>query len=284
MDSIAPPVGTTTDRTTAPAAPRSSILGLPVDAVDMDGAVERIHGWVVDARRLVSGDGAGTSAPGTLGAPRARHVITLNPEMVMMARRDATFRAIVTGADLVVADGVGILWAARWCGQRLPGRVTGVDLLVALAARAARDGARLFLLGAAPGVAEVAAAHVCRRFPGLIFAGVHAGIPDTEGDAEALERIRAAQADILFVAYGAPAQERWIARHRDRLDAVVAIGVGGAFDFLAERVPRAPRWMRRLGLEWLFRLACQPWRWRRMLALPRFVGAVLAGGRGGQRG
>ncbi len=210
--------------------------------------------------------------------------MTLNPEMVMAARRDPAFREILHAADLNTADGVGIMLAARLQGIRLPGRVTGVELLEALAAQAATSGARLFLLGAQPGVAEAAATALLERYPGLRLAGAYAGSPAPADDAEVLARVRAAQADLVFVAYGSPAQERWIARNRARLGAGVAIGVGGAFDFVAGRVPRAPRWMRRLGLEWLFRLVRQPWRWRRMLDLPRFALLALAQARRPRKG
>jgi len=114
------------------------------------------------------------------------------------------------------------------------------------------------------------------RYPGLIVAGTFAGSPRPEDAPHILERLRKARPDLLFVAYGAPQQDLWIARYQPELGIPVAMGVGGAFDFIAGVVPRAPRWMREIGLEWLYRLIRQPWRWRRMLALPRFVLAVLA--------
>jgi N-acetylglucosaminyldiphosphoundecaprenol N-acetyl-beta-D-mannosaminyltransferase len=194
--------------------------------------------------------------------------------MVMATRRDSALRATIQDADLVVPDGVGVVWAARLAGERVPGRVPGVDLLAAFAARAARRGYRIFLLGGAAGVAEAAGAHLVKRFPGLVVAGTFAGSPSSADEPEILGRIVAARPDAVFVAFGSPAQERWIARTRGQLGVAVAIGIGGALDFLAGRVPRAPGWMRQLGLEWLYRLWREPWRFRRMLALPRF--AVLA--------
>lgn len=247
---------------------RALVLGIPVDAVAIGDAAARILGWVAAQRA------AAEETPPAAGAAYTRHVVTLNPELLMRARRDPRFRALILAADLVVADGMGIVWAARLLGDPLPGRVAGVDLMTALADRAARDGTRLFLLGSAPGVAEAAAAALRQRFPRLLVAGVYAGSPRPVDEEEAVRRIRAARAELVFVAYGAPAQEEWIARTRGRLGAVAAIGVGGAFDFLSGRVPRAPRWMRRGGVEWLYRLAREPWRWRRMLALPRFAAAV----------
>jgi N-acetylglucosaminyldiphosphoundecaprenol N-acetyl-beta-D-mannosaminyltransferase len=237
-----------------------------VDLLDLAGTCQRIQAWIA-ARH------GGDVVQGAGGV--ARQVVTLNPEMVVMAQRDPVFAALIQRADLVTADGVGLLWAARLRGERLPERVTGVDLLVALAALAAGAGYRLFLLGGAPGVAEAAGQALHARFPGLPLAGTYTGSPGEADDEEALRRIHAARPDLLFVAYGAPAQERWIARHREALGGVVAVGVGGALDFLAGRVPRAPAWMRTRGLEWLYRLWREPWRWRRMVALPRF--AALAG-------
>ena len=136
-------------------------------------------------------------------------------------------------------------------------------------------GYRLYLLGAAPGVAEAAAAHLQALAPGLQIADTYAGSPTSAEEDEIIERIRQAQADVLCVAYGAPAQDLWIQRNLSRLPASVAMGVGGAFDFLSGRQRRAPRTMQMLGLEWLYRLYREPWRWRRMLAIPRFIIQVL---------
>lgn len=231
------------------------ILGVRVDNVRIGDAVDRIERFVRD------------------GAPR--QVVTVNPEFVILARRDPQFKRVLEAASLAVADGIGIVWAARILGRSLPERIGGVDLVDALAARSARSGIRLFFLGAGEGVAQAAARRLTARYPGCVIAGTHAGSP-ADADADAIvERIRAAATDILLVAYGAPAQDLWIARHQPRTGAPVAIGVGGAFDYLSGRVPRAPRALQRVGLEWLYRLARQPWRWRRMRALPRFAALVL---------
>jgi len=237
---------------------RIAILGIPVDAVTQREALD----WV--ARALQNG--------------RPHQVATVNPEFVMRARRDPAFAAVLQRADLCLPDGAGLLWAARRAGRPLPARVAGVDFVRALTADGARSGWRFFFLGAAPGVAEAAAELLRAESPGLIVAGTLAGSPDPAQDTVTVPAIRQAMADVVLVAYGAPAQDFWIARNLVRSGARLGIGVGGAFDFISGRTRRAPRWMQDRGLEWLHRLAYQPWRWRRMLALPQFVVRVLLEG------
>ena len=231
------------------------ILGVRVDAVTFDGLLERIAGWIAE------------------GGPH--QVCTVNPEFVMAARRNSQFAAVLEAADLRIPDGVGLLWAANRQGRPLPERVTGSDGVPLIAQRAAEQGWRLYLLGAAPGVAEAAGAELRRRSPGLQVAGAFAGTP-SDADAPAIvAQICAARPDILFVAYGAPKQDLWIARHAVELQVPVMMGVGGSLDFIVGAQKRAPAWMRRVNLEWLYRLIAEPWRWRRQLALPKFVWAVL---------
>ena len=145
----------------------------------------------------------------------------------------------------------------------------------ALAGLCARRGWSVFLLGARPGVAEEAARRLVSQEPGLVVAGTHAGSPGPEEDEASVALVRAARPAVLLVAYGHPQQELWIARNRDRLGVPLALGVGGAFDYLAGRVRRAPGWMRQAGLEWLFRLVRQPWRVKRMAVLPIFAVEVM---------
>ncbi|HWE61204.1 MAG TPA: WecB/TagA/CpsF family glycosyltransferase [Chloroflexota bacterium] len=237
-------------------ATRFHVLGVGVDRVTIEQAAEQVI-------RYARG-----------GA--TRHVVTVNPEFVVTARRHAAFRRVLCHADLATADGMGIIWAARILGDRLPERVGGVELLERIAAKAAASGSSLFLLGAAEGVAAEAADALRARYPRLLVAGTYAGSPRAAEADGIIERIRDARPAILFVAFGAPAQDLWIATYRARLDVPVAMGVGGAFDYLAGRAARAPRLIQRTGFEWLYRLIRQPWRWRRMLALPRFGGMVIA--------
>jgi N-acetylglucosaminyldiphosphoundecaprenol N-acetyl-beta-D-mannosaminyltransferase len=202
-------------------------------------------------------------------------VATPNPEIVMLARRDPAYRALLERAALAIPDGIGLLLAARWLGSPLRQHVRGTDLVHLLAARSAQTGRRWFLLGAAEGVAAAAGEALRRAYPGLQVVGAAPGSP-LERDDQATRRAiaQAGPVDFILVAYGAPAQERWLARNLEPLGIPVGIGVGGVLDFLAGRAPRAPRWVRALELEFLYRLLTQPWRWRRQLALPRF--ALLA--------
>ncbi len=231
------------------------ILGVRVDNVDQAEAVGRIMAL----------------AQGGV----AHQVATLNPEFVMLGQRDAAFRAVLEGADLALPDGVGLVWAARILGTPLRGRATGVQTTLGLATAAAARGLSFFLLGGAPGVAEAAAAQLVTHAPGLRVVGTYSGSPASNEEDAIAERIRRAAPDLLFVAFGAPQQDLWIARNRERLGVPVSMGVGGTLDYISGRVPYAPAWLRGLGLEWLYRLIRQPWRWRRMLALPRFALAVV---------
>lgn len=239
--------------------PRIRVLGVGVDCIDMEGTLDRLEEWV-------------------RAAGPCRQVATVNPEFVMRAGHDPAFATALEQADLCLADGSGVLWAIRRKGCGLAEKVAGSDLVPALAARAARSGHRLFLLGAGPGVAAEAAARLRGLNPDLVIAGIHGGSPRPEDEDEALDLIRASGADLLLVAYGAPGQDLWIARNRDRLAVRVAIGVGGTLDFVAGRVRRAPGWLRRLHLEWFYRLLKQPWRARRMAVLPVYLLRVVRGG------
>ena len=231
------------------------ILGVRVDALTYADLLARIAAFIAE------------------GTPH--QIATVNPEFVMEARRNPTFAAVLAQTDLCLADGVGLLWAARRMGQPLPERVTGSDGVPLIAQRAAERGWGLYLLGAGPGVAQRTGEILQGRYPGLRVVGAYAGTPADADAPEIIARIRETRPDILFVAYGAPKQDLWIGKHREALGVPVMMGVGGSFDFIAGVQKRAPRWVQRVNLEWFYRLVTQPWRWRRQLALPRFAWAVV---------
>lgn len=240
---------------------RVSVLGVAIDRVGLEQAVGIVIGWMQ----------AG-------GSPPARLVFTPNAEMVYAAQFDADLAAALARADLVVPDGAGVVWASRRLGRPVPERVAGVDLGERLVAECARLGPRVFVLGGRPGVAEAAAGHLRRRHPGLRVAGTHHGYFSASEDHAILETLAAAAPDLLLLGLGSPRQEKWLDRHRAELRCRVAIGVGGSLDIWAGTARRAPRAWQRLHAEWLYRLYREPWRWRRMLALPRFAWAVLRRG------
>jgi len=230
-----------------------------VDVVTLGGALDAIDALVASGRG------------GAVYTPNVDHVI--------IAERSPEFRAAYAAAALCVADGMPIVWASRLLGCPLPERVAGSDLMLPLAGRAAARGWRVYLIGAGPGIAEEAARRL-RGDLGVDVVGTDSpriridGAPDDS--AAALERLTAARPDLVLVAFGAPKQELWIHRNAGALGGAVALGVGACLDFLAGRVRRAPRWMARSGLEWLYRLAVEPRRmWRRYLVDdPRFVAVV----------
>lgn len=226
---------------------RVDLGGVRIDPVDLPAAVDRLHAF--------------------LRSGRLNQIVTVNLDFVAIARRDPYFRDTLNAADLAVADGMPLVWVSRLTERPLPTRLTGIELVDECCRVAVETGTSVFLLGAAPGVAEIAAGCLCERFPGLRIAGVYAppfGPLSAEENERILRRVNAARPDFLFVALGAPQQDLWIRANRERLNASVAMGVGCALDLLAGRVSRAPGWMQRAGLEWLFRLLQEPGRlWRR---------------------
>jgi N-acetylglucosaminyldiphosphoundecaprenol N-acetyl-beta-D-mannosaminyltransferase len=235
----------------------ADILGVRVDDVTMQDAIERIAGFIEAGR-----------------ATGATHqVATVNVDFVVNAVHDPALRRLLTGTDLSIPDGMPIVWGARACGTPLRERVSGADLVPALAERAAVAGWRLYFFGSAPGIAEAARQILHERVPGASISadsgGRFARIEDT--DPIALERIRAARPDILCVALGNPKQEWWIEHFRKELGVPVLIGVGGTFDLLTGDKRRAPSWMQRFGLEWVFRAAQEPRRLVRRYARDLFV-------------
>jgi len=228
---------------------RVELAGALVDQVDLTTAVERVQEFLHSAS--------------------AHHVMTINLDFLSIAQRDPQFRQIINRADLAVADGMPLVWAARLKAQPLAERITGVDLVDESCRLAAQMGQGVFLLGAAPGTAETAAHRLEARHPGLRVVGVHSPPfrPLTPAEDEAIVRmIREAAPGLLFVAFGAPRQDLWIRAHLDALNVRVAMGVGCVLDLLAGTARRAPGWMQQAGLEWSYRLLQEPRRlWRRYL-------------------
>ena len=229
---------------------RTEILGIGFDGYTLGQTVE----WALD----------------TMKEKRAAYVCTPNPEIVWACQKDPEMAAAVNGADAVLPDGVGVVWASRYLKTPVPERVAGYDFLLALLER--MEGT-VFLLGGRPGVAEEAAENIRLRFPGVTVAGCCHGY--YEDDSEVLAAIRAAEPDLLLVCLGARRQEKWMAAQAGKLPVGLMAGLGGSLDVLAGRVRRAPEGWRNRGLEWLYRLLREPSRIKRQIWLPRFVLAVM---------
>lgn len=245
------------------------ILGVPVHTVTRLEALDKIAEYI------------------KTGKPH--QVTTVNPEFVMTAQKNAEFRLALEHADLSLADGSGVMWAARYLNHYLPERIPGADLVNDIMARAEADGWRIYLIGGRAGVAEKSAARLQEKYPQLHIVGAEIGLSyrasqkklfnEKEAD-EIVDRIRKARPDVLLVAFGAPKQDLFIFRYKKELGVPVMIGVGGTFDFMAGKVRRAPRWMSRLSLEWLWRLLQQPSRYSRIwTAVISFPLRVMAQGK-----
>lgn len=237
-------------------ADQVNILGVNVDAVTMAEAVAHVT-EAMDVRANVM-------------------IATANAEMIIRATHDEELRDILNAAALVVPDGAGTVWAARHLGHAMPERVAGYDLAQELLRRAPAEGRRIYFFGAAPGVAEKAKEKAEQLYPGIEIVGVRNGFFSPADNAAIITEIKAAHPDLLLVALGVPKQEKWIAAHLAALDVPAAIGVGGTLDVMAGVMKRAPYWMQKAKLEWLFRGLMQPKRAGRLLALPKFVLKVHA--------
>lgn len=234
-----------------------TIFAVPLHKVTLSETLALVRQWIEEATTL-------------------HQICTVNPEFVMKAQKDPAFLEVLQSADLNVSDGIGLVWASRQLKNPLPERVAGSDLVYHIANECAQHGWRLFLLGAAEGVAAEAGRKLQSYYPNLIIAGSYAGSPRPEENDHIVTMINQSSADVLYVAYGAPAQDVWINRNRHNLTTVrVAIGVGGSLDFIAGKVRRAPLWVQKVWLEWAYRVIQQPSRWRRVLYLPRFMLSIL---------
>ena len=198
--------------------------------------------------------------------PGFHYVVTPNPEFVLAAEQDKEFQNVLNGADLVIPDGIGVIFSAKLLGTPLKARVPGIEFSAGMLAHMNKVGGRVFLLGAKPGVAEKAAENISRDFPNLTVCGTHDGY--FKDDAPVVREIREANADLLFVCLGAPRQEKFMAQHGDELGVKLAMGLGGSLDVYAGVVERAPEVWQKLNLEWAYRLAKEPKRIGRMAKLP----------------
>ncbi len=230
---------------THPRPPRVAMFGFEIDPLSLDQAVQQIYEWT------------------TWRSHRSRFVVTPNVDHAVMYQEHAALRAAYAHASLVLADGMPVIAAARLLGLPIPERVAGSDLVPELFERAAdHGGLRVFLLGAAPGVATRAATYIEHRWPSVEVVDTYSPPLGFEHDARENETILAkiarARPDVLIVGFGAPKQELWVDAHRDRIEAAVTLCVGATIDFLAGEKRRAPMWMRKTGLEWLHRLLSEP--------------------------
>lgn len=231
-----------------------NILGVPVTPFSMEEAVSFLMDRI--AKKMPT------------------QVVTANAEIIMMARNDKRYGTLLQQADLVLADGAGTVWAGRTLGYEVPERVAGFDLFVELIKKSAEERIKLYFFGAAPGIAEAAKAKAEMLAPGVSIVGTRNGYFSETDIEEIIDEINASGAQILFAALGAPKQEYWLRDHAKQLRPLIRIGLGGSFDVLAGKTTRAPHWMQKASLEWLYRLYKEPSRIGRMMALPRFVLAV----------
>ena len=204
------------------------------------------------------------------------HVVTANAEMLYRSTRDGGLAEAIDAADLVTADGIGVVLASRLLGRPVPERVAGYDLMLDALSLAAEGGRSVYFFGAHGEVLEKAITAAADRFPGLLIAGRRNGYFSEDEEEGIAEIISAANPCLLLVALGVPKQEKWIRRFRDKLPPCTVIGVGGSFDVLSGKTRRAPPLIQRIGMEWLYRLLSEPSRWKRALDLPLFMLCVLA--------
>lgn len=233
---------------------RIDVLGIEFDNTDILEAVER-------AIRLME-------------ERRHAYVVTPNPEIILESQKNEKLASAVKSADMVLPDGVGVIYASHILGTPIKNRIPGIDFASALMARISENGRKVFLLGAKPGVAELAGERLAERYPGLVICGVNDGYFEEEDTEFIIEKINSASPDLVLVCLGSPKQEIWMKNNAELLDAGLLIGLGGALDVYAGVVERAPRKWRSMGLEWLYRLIREPKRIKRMVKLPGVIVAA----------
>jgi N-acetylglucosaminyldiphosphoundecaprenol N-acetyl-beta-D-mannosaminyltransferase len=200
-------------------------------------------------------------------------IVAINPEKIMKAQDDLELKKLLNRADYQVPDGIGVVLASKLKGGEIKQRVTGIDMMLNLCAEAAKRNKKVFLYGAKPGIAEEAKQELIKKFPTLQVSGTLDGY---EKDEEVIiETINKGKPDIIFVALGSPRQEYWILDHLEKITPCVFQGVGGSYDVISGRINRAPELFMKFGLEWLYRLVKEPWRWKRQIVIPKFLIRVL---------
>lgn len=234
---------------------RVEILGVKVDAVTMTQAV-------ACAEKLIA-------------AKKNSLIATANAEMLLMSTHDAELKTILNAAALVVPDGAGTVWAAHHLGHDMPERVAGFDLVQELMKISPAKGYKFFMFGSAPGIADKAKTKAEELYTGIKIVGTRNGYFTADDESEIIAQIKNSKPDVLLAALGVPKQEKWLYAHKNELGVPVSIGVGGTFDVMAGVVKRAPVWMQRAKLEWLYRAMLQPSRAGRLIALPKFVWKVI---------
>lgn len=236
-----------------------NILGVKVDMVGIDEAADKIMEF--------------------LDEDKVHAVFTPNSEIIMRAYRDAEFCKLLNGADLLTADGIGVVYASRILKKPINERAAGYDIARKVLKKMNDTGHKLFLFGGKPGVAEEAKEKLLIDYPNLNIVGTRNGYFKSEEESEIVEEINSSGADMVFVCLGAPKQEEWINRNKENLKVRAALGIGGSLDVFAGRVERAPEIFCKLGLEWFYRLLKEPWRIGRMMDLPKFAVTVLLHGK-----
>lgn len=231
------------------------ITGVKVDSITMHEALQKIKKF--------------------LDSECVKTIFTPNAEIMMQAYRDKELRDILNTADMLVADGAGVVLASKILGKPVPEKVSGFDLVKNSFSLDTNRKIRYFLFGGKPGIAEEAQKTILSKFPNVEIAGLRHGYFSPQDEPEIIEQINSSNADILLVALGAPKQEKWIFANKSKLNVKICIGVGGTLDVLAGKACLAPEFMRRNGLEWLYRLIKEPWRYKRMLDLPRYMIIVI---------
>lgn len=223
----------------------------------------------------VSPDKIIAKALGLIGSGRGVYAVTPNPEIVMAAGNDPALRDAILSADLILPDGVGLIWASKILGRPIHHRLPGIDFASSMLVKIADRCGSVYLLGAKPGVAQLAGEKLAQCYPGLRIAGTHHGYFSAGEEASILKEIRQSGAELLFVCLGSPRQELWMKKNSADLPGVLMVGLGGSLDVYSGRIRRAPPLWRRLGLEWLFRLLQEPKRITRMIRLPEFLWAAM---------